>query len=359
MAISYDPPETLKAFTDRFGITYPLLSDVGSPTIRRFGILNTVAEEAVGPNKDDPDVAADVLKYVSEVGASERMVGIAYPGTFMLDPDGTVTSRHFEVSYIERNTVAQVQVSLNGSDSSVTGTRVTTDQVDVTTYTTDEAVAPGNRFALVFDVRPQPGVHVYAPGAADYRVISFTIEPHDFVRTLPVTYPDSEIYHFEPLDERVPVYQRPFTLVQEVVLAGNMAAQREMRGSETITINGTLDYQACDDKICFNPVSLPVSWTVALRPVVFERPGRLMPSVPFSDRPALKTPAGASAEPLGERALAVVLLVQDADDDPDDDDDDEEDDIVGVGGGRGGGDEDDDEDGEEEDDDYLPPGWSD
>ena len=145
MAISYDPPETLKAFTDRFGITYPLLSDVGSPTIRRFGILNTVAEEAVGPNKDDPDVAADVLKYVSEVGASERMVGIAYPGTFMLDPDGTVTSRHFEVSYIERNTVAQVQVSLNGSDSSVTGTRVTTDQVDVTTYTTDEAVAPAAR----------------------------------------------------------------------------------------------------------------------------------------------------------------------------------------------------------------------
>ena len=83
-----------------------------------------------------------------------------------------------------------------------------------------------------------------------------------------------------------------------------------------------------------------------------------MPSVPFSDRVTLTTPAGAFAEPLGERALATVWLVQDADDEPDDDDDDEDDDIVGVGGGRGGGDEDDDEDGEE-DDDYLPPGWSD
>ena len=274
VAISYDSQEALKAFSDQFGVTFPLLSDEGSATIRRYGILNTVAEEAVGPNRDDPDVAADVLKYVSEVGASERMVGIAYPGTFMLEPDGTVTSRHFEVSYIERNTVTQVQITLNGSNDSVTGTRVTTDHLDVTTYTTDEAVAPGNRFALVFDVRPGPGMHLYAPGAQGYRVISFTIEPHDFVRMLPVAYPESEIYHFEPLDERVPVYQSPFTLVQEVVLAGNLAAQRQMRGSETITINGTLDYQACDDTICYNPVSLPVSWTVAFRPVVFQRPGR-------------------------------------------------------------------------------------
>ena len=221
VGISYDSQEVLGAFSDQFGITFTLLSDEGSATIRRYGILNTVVEEAVGPNKDDPDVAADVIKYVSEVGAREMMVGIAYPGTFMLDPDGTVTSRHFEVSYIERNTVAQVQVALNGSDGSVTGTRVTT-------YSSDDAVAPGNRFALVFDVRPRPGIHVYAPGAESYRIISFDIDPHELVRTLPVTYPASEVSHFEPLDERVPVYQSPFTLVQEVVLAGNRAAQTIM-----------------------------------------------------------------------------------------------------------------------------------
>lgn len=33
-------------------------------------------------------------------------------------------------------------------------------------------------------------------------------------------------------------------------------------------------WTACDDKICFNPVSLPVSWTVAWRPIVRSRPGR-------------------------------------------------------------------------------------
>ena len=100
-AISYDPPEILAAFSRQRGITFPLLSDVGSETIRRYGLLNTVAAEAVGPTANDLEVAEDVKKYVSVVGANARMVGMAFPGTFMLDRHGRVTSRFFEESYIE------------------------------------------------------------------------------------------------------------------------------------------------------------------------------------------------------------------------------------------------------------------
>jgi peroxiredoxin len=46
-------------FAEQQGITYPLLSDVGSATIKRYGILNTVVAEALGPNGDDPAVLAD------------------------------------------------------------------------------------------------------------------------------------------------------------------------------------------------------------------------------------------------------------------------------------------------------------
>ncbi len=35
---------------------------------------------------------------------------------------------------------------------------------------------------------------------------------------------------------------------------------------DTVTIAGSLDYQACDDRICYNPVSVPLSWTPSLRP---------------------------------------------------------------------------------------------
>ena len=104
------------------------------------------------------------------------------------------------------------------------------------------------------------------------RVVSVKISPQPFVRVLPLKYPTSEIYSFKPLNERVPVYQKPFTLVQVVILEGQPAAQAALRGKESLTLTGTLDYQACDDTICFNPASVPLSWTVALRPLVTGRP---------------------------------------------------------------------------------------
>ena len=43
-AISYDPVRTLADFSVRRGITFPLLSDAGSETIKRYGILNTTMD---------------------------------------------------------------------------------------------------------------------------------------------------------------------------------------------------------------------------------------------------------------------------------------------------------------------------
>src|SRR5262249_4847355 len=139
---------------------------------------------------------------------------------------------------------------------------------DVTSYSSDASVAVGNRIALALDVTPHRGMHVYAPGASGYRVVTLSLEPQPFVRVLPVKYPASEVYFFRPLNERVPVYQKPFSLLQEVVVEGSPAAQAALRGKESLTLSGSLEYQACDDKVCFNPASLPLSWTLSLRPLV-------------------------------------------------------------------------------------------
>jgi hypothetical protein len=273
-AISYDSPEILAAFSRARGITFPLLSDPGSRTIKAFGILNTVVDEAFGPDASDPAVAADVRKYVSGGRPGAAMAGIPFPGTFILNRSGRVTSRVFEESYIERNTVGNIMVRLGTGGVPVGATRVSSDQLDLTTYASEPAVAPGNRFTLLFEVKPRAGIHVYAPGASGYRAIAVRMNAEPFVRTPPMQYPRSEIYFFRPLNERVPVYQKPFTLVQEVTLEGAPQAQAALRGKETLTLSGTLEYQACDDKICFNPVSLPLSWTLRLRPIVTERPAR-------------------------------------------------------------------------------------
>lgn len=270
VTISYDSPDVLADFAREQGITYTMLADIGSETITEFGILNTVAEEALGPNADDPDVLTDFeLLVASGPSPNELFVGIAYPGTFMLDRDGVVKSRFFEDSYQERNTTSNIMLKLGTGGSMVEGAEISTDHVGVLTYPSDAVVAPGVRFSLALDIVPRPTMHLYAPGAElqNYRVIDLQIDPQPFVRILPLEYPGSETYYFEPLDEHVPVYQRPFNLLQEVLPLSTTDAQAAFREIEELTLTGSLNYQACDDELCYNPVSVPLSWTVEMRPV--------------------------------------------------------------------------------------------
>ena len=275
--ISYDSREILADFAKRQGITFPMLSDVGSATIRRYGILNTVAEEALGPNGKDPAALADLQRYVTVTQPAERFRGIPFPGTFMLDTQGRVTSRFFEDFYWERNTVSNILLRIGGEGTPVNAIHASTQHVDLRAYSSDADASPGTRFSLVADVTPKRGMHVYAPGATSYRIVSLNIQPQAHVRVMPVTYPPSEIYHFVPLDERVPVYQKPFTLVSEVVVDATAEARKALGGMRELVLRGTLDYQACDDKICYNPVSLPLSWTMSLRPNVGGAPPPTLP----------------------------------------------------------------------------------
>lgn len=197
---------------------------------------------------------------------------MALPGTFMLDRRGRVTARFFEEFYAERNTTEMVLLRTGAGGSQVQGTKITTGQLEIVTYPSDAEVAPGNRFSLVLDITPRPGMHVYAPGAVGYRAIVLDVGPKPFVQLPAMRFPASEIYHFKPLDERMPVYQKPFRLMQEVVLEGSREAIGSLQGQERLTLTGLLDYQACDEKVCYNPVTIPVSWTVGLKSLVRERP---------------------------------------------------------------------------------------
>ena len=265
-AISYDSVEVLSDFATRRGITFPLLADDDSSVIGDYGILNTVAAEGVGDNADDPDVQADVARYVSVFGASQMIVGTPYPGTFMVGSDSKVTSRFFEEFYRERNTTTNVMLKLGVGLSPIAAVQGETAHLKFTAYPSNTTVTVGTRFSLALDVEPGPNMHVYAPGAEEkgYRVIGFNLDQPEIARIEPVAYPDSEIYYFEPLDEHVPVYQRPFTILQEVVMDADAQAEEIMSNLDALTLTGTLDYQACDDAICFLPQSIPVSFTVDL-----------------------------------------------------------------------------------------------
>ena len=245
--ITYDSPKVLADFSRRRGITYPLLSDAGSRTIRSYGILNTTVDQ------------------------TSTNFGIPFPGTFIINRQGVVTARFFEPAYQERTTVSSMMVNLGAGSRPAAAQRVTTDHIELTSYATDDVVAPGSLFLLVFDVRLRERMHVYAPGAKDYRVIAFNLEPNPLLVSRPITYPSSEIYFFEPLNERVPVFQKPFRLTQSLALSTAQEHRQAVAGLDALTIKGTLDYQACDDRICFTPKSIPVSFSVNVRPLDSER----------------------------------------------------------------------------------------
>ena len=156
-------------------------------------------------------------------------------------------------------------------DRGVAGTVVEGRLIAVRAYASDAAVTPGDRLALAVDVTPQPGMHVYAPGDHVYRVVRLRLDAPDFLRLHDVSYPPSELYHYEPLDETVPVYQQPFRLVQEITvpLSQETAAVAAAPGGKLV-IEGVLEYQACDDEVCYIPAQAPLRWELAWRPRVRE-----------------------------------------------------------------------------------------
>ena len=273
-AISYDTEEVLAAFAERRGVKdVPLLSDDDSAVIRAFGIYNHIAEEGIGPDAEDPDVKADVNQYVSVFGANPMIVGTPFPGTFIVDREGRVTSRFFEEFYRERNTAANIMLKLGTPISGIAGSSGETAHFEINASQSNPDITVGSRFHLALDITPKPDMHVYAPGAADlgYRVIDLKLDTPSFLRLLPTEYPASEIYHFEPLDERVPVYQAPFRLVQEIIVEGDPESTAQIAEIDALTLTGRLDYQACDDAICFNPASVPLTWTLTVSPLDRQR----------------------------------------------------------------------------------------
>jgi hypothetical protein len=246
-AISYDPVSTLADFSKRRGVTFPLLSDAGSETIKRYGILNTTI---------DP---------------KNELYGYPFPGTFIVDRRGVVASRVFEPIYQERSTISSVLVRL-GRHVDAPATKIAGNHLELTSYASDRIATLGTHLSLVLDVRPAPKVHVYAPGAAGYKPVHLALDPQPGVVVRAAQFPKSEDYFFKPLNEHVPVYQRPFRVVQDVMLDPTSDGSARLKDVTTLTITGTFEYQACDDKVCFAPQSIPLSWTIGVKPLDRERP---------------------------------------------------------------------------------------
>ena len=150
------------------------------------------------------------------------------------------------------------------STQSIAPVRNDTMHLSVNTSISATEIAPGQKVSLAFDITPKRNMHVYAPGKHDYQVIAVKLDPQPWLKVAPTTYPPSEIYHFKELDEKVETYGHPFKLVQDVTVLGTAAAKKALAAGG-IRLSGQLTYQACDDKVCYAPAKVPVSFALTVK----------------------------------------------------------------------------------------------
>lgn len=130
----------------------------------------------------------------------------------------------------------------------------------ITTSVATAAPSSSRKVSLYVDVAPKPTMHVYAPGQPGYLAIALTLDADESFEAAAATYPAGEKLFMPLLQETQLVYGKPFRITQEVTFRA--AAPRPRRR----TIKGTLRYQACDDKICYLPKSVPIEWTLDAAP---------------------------------------------------------------------------------------------
>lgn len=244
VSITYDPIPVIQKFAQDRKIEFPILSDADHSIVQRYGLLNRQYEPG------------------------HRNYGIPHPGTFIVDREGRVLARYFEEEYQYRNTAASIALKIGRSIAGMgTPTKHSTPHVDVTTFVSDQTVAPGHRFSVVLDIAPKSGMRIVAPGQHSYRVVGLTLEMSDNLRQYQVTYPQSTQVTVAR-NERIGAYAQPFRLVQDVAVVVNDEMRKvSKQPGGSVTLKGVLEYQACTEKGCEPAQQVPLSWTVNLKPL--------------------------------------------------------------------------------------------
>lgn len=235
-AISYDSVAVLKNFSDRQQITFPLLSDPDSRIIRAFGILNN----AVKPESPQ--------------------YGIPHPGTYVLDTKGRVVAKYFVEDMRERISASDILSGRFGEPVTAAREPVEAKHVSLATAASTAVAMPGHRILLSVEVNLSPRMHVYAPGVAGYIPVEWKLEETGGLKPQPVDFPTPEKLYLKPIKETALVYRRHLRLTREITFGQEAALKPLVSPSGELVVKGSFRYQACDNRECYTPETVPLEW---------------------------------------------------------------------------------------------------
>lgn len=235
-ALSYDSVEVLSAFAREHGITFPLLSDVDSETIKRLGLLNEHVEAQQA--------------YYGIPESERRYEGVPYPGTFMLDESAVIVDRRFEQSYRARPSGTALLEDLLGT---TVGEAKVSDQAQapgfqVVAWLDTDVYRPQQQLRLHVAVEVEPELHVYAPPTpSGFTPLQLDLVGFDALVAGSAPLPEGRPLTVEGLDEEFLVYEgRLQTAISFRIEHNQGPVDLELR----------VRYQACSETVCHPPGKL-------------------------------------------------------------------------------------------------------
>ena len=238
LAVSYDSQAVLKAFGDKYAISYPLLSDVDSQAINKTGIFNR------------------------HIPADHEWYGTPYPGWYMVGNDGRVTEKHFYPQHVKResvNDVLQEVFHINDLRHGEIGV-ATTPELTAKAYFASPTIRNTQITTLTVEVSPADGLHVNGPELPDgYTGLELAVDGGDSLTVDSLEFPETEYLRLDVLNETLPVYTKNFE-----IKARCLGIKRGE--GETCPVNVHLRYQACDDRECYLPRTVSIPLTLQLLP---------------------------------------------------------------------------------------------
>lgn len=227
IAVSPEPVEVIERFTERHGVTFPILSDAGSAVINEYGILNT------------------------EVPEDHRLYGMPFPGAYLTDTDGRIAQKHFNTNYRVRESAETVIRGDLGEWYDIEGYPSATRGGAVSASLGSRELKPFSRVDLLVRIDLPDGQHAYGEPVPEGLVAtSVTVTGPEELRADKPVMPSTRPLFVEGVGEELQVFEGDIHI--RVPLSYRNAEAPD--GGDTVPIGVEVRYQACDELVCFLPV---------------------------------------------------------------------------------------------------------
>ncbi len=141
----------------------------------------------------------------------------------------------------------------------VGGAQVIIPKADVTPIVETAPARTGGTAVVTLKVELDDTLHVQSDKPRDELLIPtvLTLSPPEGVSVETITYPPAEDLDQTGSDEPLAVFPHAFTIGVRLSLGSGVALG-------DVDVPGRLEYQACDESVCYPPATVDTSWTLTV-----------------------------------------------------------------------------------------------